>query len=143
MNTRILHVVFVIYERSQQRFIANICSVHSSEYEETESEDENDEPRLKPVFVSKKDRATIAEKEKEALKQKQLDAEAKRVAKERRRQTLRLVEESVKKDLEKAKVSALSTQFSFIHLMHFALRVSEMNFICFLPFFSRIQTKLT
>lgn len=78
--------------------------IYSSEYEETESEDENDEPRLKPVFVSKKDRATIAEKEKEAQKQKQLEYEAKRVAKEKRRQTLRLVEESVKKELEKSKV---------------------------------------
>lgn len=76
----------------------------SSEYEEeTESEEEN-EPRLKPLFVRKRDRATIAEKEKEAQKQKQLEHEAKRVAKERRRATLRLVEESVKKDLEKPKV---------------------------------------
>lgn len=33
-----------------------------------------------------------------------MEYEAKRLAKERRRQTLRLVEESVKKDLEKAKV---------------------------------------
>lgn len=56
------------------------------------------------ICNSKKDRATIAEKEKEAQKQKQMEYEAKRLAKERRRQTLRLVEESVKKDLEKAKV---------------------------------------
>lgn len=80
----------------------------SSEYEETESEEEENEPRLKPLFVSKRDRATIAEKEKEALKLKQMEYEAKRMAKERRRQTLRLVEESVKKDLEKAKVSRFS-----------------------------------
>lgn len=77
----------------------------SSEYEEeTESEEEN-EPRLKPLFVRKRDRATIAEKEKEVQKQKQLEHETKRLAKERRRATLRMVEESVKKDLEKPKVN--------------------------------------
>lgn len=75
----------------------------SSEYEEeTESEEEN-EPRLKPLFVRKRDRATIIEKEKEVVKQKQVEHEAKKMAKERRRHTLRLVEESVKQDLEKVK----------------------------------------
>lgn len=77
----------------------------SSEYEEESESEEDNEPRLKPLFVRKRDRATIAEKEKEAQKQKQLEHEAKRLAKERRRATLRLVEESVKKDLEKPKVS--------------------------------------
>lgn len=75
----------------------------SSEYEdESESEQEN-EPRMKPIFVSKRDRATIAEKEKEAAKQRQVEYEAKKAAKDRRRQTLRIVEESIKKDLEKTK----------------------------------------
>ncbi|XP_031618848.1 microfibrillar-associated protein 1 [Contarinia nasturtii] len=77
-------------------------SESSSYEEESESEEEN-EPRLKPLFVSKKDRATIAEKEKEAQRQKQLEYEEKRLAKERRRQTLRMVEDSVKKDIDKAK----------------------------------------
>lgn len=76
----------------------------SSEYEEeTESEAEN-EPRLKPLFVRKSDRATIAEKEKEAAKLRQMEYEAKKAKKEQRRQTLKIVEESIKKDLEKAKV---------------------------------------
>ncbi|XP_013106183.1 microfibrillar-associated protein 1 [Stomoxys calcitrans] len=75
----------------------------SSEYEEETESEEDNEPRLKPLFVRKKDRATIQEKEREAQKQKQLEIEAKRLAKERRRNTLRLVEESVKKDLEKTK----------------------------------------
>lgn len=82
----------------------------SSEYEEESESEEENEPRLKPLFVRKRDRATIAEKEKEAQKQKQLEHEAKRVAKERRRATLRLVEESVKKDLEKPKVDSSMTQ---------------------------------
>ncbi|XP_058448048.1 microfibrillar-associated protein 1 [Malaya genurostris] len=74
----------------------------SSEYEETESEEEN-EPRLKPLFVRKKDRTTVIEKEREANRQKQLEYEAKKSAKERRRQTLKLVEDSIKKDMEKIK----------------------------------------
>lgn len=75
----------------------------SSEYEEESESEEENEPRLKPLFVRKRDRATIAEKEKEAAKQRQLEHEAKKLAKERRKQTLRLVEDSVKKDLEKLK----------------------------------------
>lgn len=83
---------------------SDTTSTDSSEYEEETESEEDNEPRLKPLFVSKKDRATIQEKEREAQKQKQAETEAKRMAKERRRQTLRMVEESVKKELEKAKV---------------------------------------
>lgn len=102
----------------------------SSEYEEESESEEENEPRLKPLFVRKRDRATIAEKEKEAQRQKQLDYEAKRLAKEKRRQTLRLVEESVKKDLEKAKVSNAKSKFSSV------LTISS-----FLISFSRIPMK--
>lgn len=77
----------------------------SSEEESSEDEEEEEIMEIrKPMFVSKKDRATIAEKEKEAQKQRQLEYEAKRLAKERRRQTLRMVEDSVKKDLDRLKV---------------------------------------
>lgn len=55
-------------------------------------------PRLKPVFVLKKDRVTVIEKEKENLKKKQLELEAAKQAEERRRQTLRMVEESIRKE---------------------------------------------
>lgn len=78
-------------------------SEESSDYdEESESEEEN-QPRLKPLFVRKKDRTTIIEKERDLIKQKQIEYEAKKAAKDRRRQTLRLVEDSVKKDLEAQK----------------------------------------
>lgn len=48
--------------------------------------------------MRKRDRITILEKEKEAQKQKQLELEALKQAEERRRQTLRMVEDSIRKD---------------------------------------------
>ncbi|XP_069722944.1 microfibrillar-associated protein 1 isoform X1 [Phaenicophaeus curvirostris] len=66
-------------------------SESESEYEEyTDSEDEM-EPRLKPVFIRKKDRITVQEREAEALKQKELEQEAKRMAEERRKYTLKVL----------------------------------------------------
>ncbi|XP_051832036.1 microfibrillar-associated protein 1-like [Antechinus flavipes] len=70
-----------------------------SEYEEyTESEDEM-EARLKPVFTRKKDRLTVKEREAEARKQKEWEKEAKHLAEERRKYTLKIVEEETKKEL--------------------------------------------
>jgi len=46
---------------------------------------------LKPIFVRKKERVTILEKEKEEIKQKQLEYEQKKLAEERRRATLRVI----------------------------------------------------
>lgn len=43
---------------------------------------------------------TIIEKEKELQKQKKVEEETQRMAEERRRQTLRLVEETIKKELQ-------------------------------------------
>nr|CAI9703857.1 unnamed protein product [Rangifer tarandus platyrhynchus] len=75
------------------------------EYEEdTDSEDEM-EPRLKPVFMRKKDRVTVQEREAEALKQKELEQEAKHRAEERRKCTLEIVEEETKKEPEENKRS--------------------------------------
>ena len=68
------------------------------------------EPRLKPVFIRKKDRVTVQEQEAEALKQKELEQEAKRMAEEWRNYTLKIVEET-KKELEENKrsLAALDT----------------------------------
>ncbi|XP_077499935.1 microfibril-associated protein 1 [Amblyomma americanum] len=75
-----------------------------SEYEEyTESEEEDTGPRLKPVFVRKRDRVTIQERERLAQKEKELEHEAKRIAEERRRTTLKIVEDETKKELMEEK----------------------------------------
>ncbi|KAM9317705.1 microfibrillar-associated protein 1 [Pholidichthys leucotaenia] len=75
-------------------------SESESEYEEyTDSEDEA-EPRLKPVFIRKKDRVTVAEREAEEQRQRELEVEAKRQVEERRRYTLKIVEEEAKKEFE-------------------------------------------
>lgn len=64
----------------------------SSEYsEETDSEEEG--PRLKPVFVRKKDRVTIHQKEQQQVKVKQLEVDTRRRVEERRRETLRMIEQ--------------------------------------------------
>lgn len=55
----------------------------------SDSEEETG-PRLKPVFVRKRDRVTVIEREKEKEKQKQAEAEAKKMAEERRRYTLKV-----------------------------------------------------
>merc|ERR1719470_578055 len=67
--------------------------------EETDSEEEEG-ARLKPVFVRAKDRLTIQEREREELKAKQAERELAKMAEERRRQTLRMVEAEVRKGLE-------------------------------------------
>ncbi|XP_069680717.1 microfibrillar-associated protein 1 [Periplaneta americana] len=70
----------------------------SSEYEEYTDSEEETGPRLKPVFVRKKDRVTVMEKEREALRQKQAEIEAKKMAEERRKYTLKMVEDEVRKE---------------------------------------------
>nr|CAG4650286.1 EOG090X08WT [Sida crystallina] len=86
--------------REEEKQIEDEEDDEASEYEEYTDSEEETGPRLKPVFVSKRDRITIAEKEKEQIKMKQLELEAKKAAEERKRQTLKIVEEEVRKEMQ-------------------------------------------
>ncbi|ESP02409.1 hypothetical protein LOTGIDRAFT_138500, partial [Lottia gigantea] len=77
----------------------------SSEYEEYTDSEEEVGPRLKPVFVRKRDRITIQEKEREEIKQRELEVENKKLAEDRRRQTLKMVENEAKKEFEALKAT--------------------------------------
>ncbi|KAG8191103.1 hypothetical protein JTE90_008415 [Oedothorax gibbosus] len=80
-----------------------------SEYEEYDDSEEETEQRLKPVFVRKRDRITVEDKEQQAQKEKEQEMLAKRIAEDRRRQTLKMVEEEAKKELmEQQKVESAS-----------------------------------
>lgn len=75
----------------------------TSSEEETSDSDEEEGARLKPVFVRKKDRLTVQEREREEAKQRQQEHEAQRAAEARRRETLRMVESTVKAEVAERK----------------------------------------
>ncbi|KAL3315754.1 Microfibrillar-associated protein 1 [Cichlidogyrus casuarinus] len=79
-----------------------VYSDEGSEY--TSSEDEDSvAPRLKPVFVRKKDRVTLQAKDKEEQKELQSEYEKKRLANERRNATLKMVEQELKREAQEAR----------------------------------------
>jgi len=80
-------------------------SEESETDDEDDDEDEDDDgiPRLKPVFVRKNDRRTVAEREAEEKRQLQLEIEKKRVADQRRLQTHKMVEEVLRKEKQQEK----------------------------------------
>jgi len=78
----------------------------SSEYEEYTDSEEEAGPRLKPVFVRKKDRITVQEKEREEEKARMLEQEAKRLAEERKRMTIRMANQDMKRELEEERTVA-------------------------------------
>lgn len=76
----------------------------SSEYEEyTDSEEEETGPRLKPVFVRRKDRVTIQEKEKQEQKARDDEVNIQKQAEDRRQQTLQMVAEEARKEANDAR----------------------------------------
>lgn len=80
-----------------------------SEYEEYTESDEDNLPRLKPVFVKKEDRVTVKEREIEEEKARELAEKVLKDAEERRLQALKLVEDEVrreKKELEEKEENA-------------------------------------
>ncbi|WAR02923.1 MFAP1-like protein [Mya arenaria] len=75
----------------------------SSEYEEYTDSEEETGPRLKPVFVRKKDRFSVQEKERNEAKMKEMEVEAKKMGEERRKQTLKMIEDERRRELEAAR----------------------------------------
>lgn len=80
-------------------------SEESSEYEEYTDSEEETGPRLKPVFVRRKDRITVMEKEKELAKKTLVELEKKKMSDERKRDTLRMVEESIRQETQPIKTT--------------------------------------
>lgn len=71
----------------------------SEEYTSSSEESEEDAlPRLKPVFVKKSDRITVKERELEEKKEKEREERAVREAEERRAESLRIIEQEVKRE---------------------------------------------
>lgn len=87
-----------VLDKEEEGHSPDESASESSEYEEYSDSEEEAGPRLKPVFVRKKDRVTVMEKEREALRQKQAEIEAKKMAEERRKYTLKMVEEDIRKE---------------------------------------------
>ena len=73
-------------------------SEEQSEYEEYTDSEDDDGPRLKPVFVRKKERITLQDKEKEEIKLSKEKENERRMAEERRRQTLKIIEDEIRKE---------------------------------------------
>lgn len=69
LRTKITKTITSVEQLKKEEDFSSSEEEESEEY--TDSEEETG-PRLKPVFVRKKDRVTIMEKEKEAAKQKKL-----------------------------------------------------------------------
>ncbi|KAJ0175145.1 hypothetical protein K1T71_009286 [Dendrolimus kikuchii] len=69
----------------------------SSDTEYTDSE-EDIGPRVKPVFVRASERMTVAERERKVKLQKKEEAEARKEKEERRREALKLVEDTIRSE---------------------------------------------
>uniref|UniRef100_A0A5K3FMM5 MFAP1 domain-containing protein n=1 Tax=Mesocestoides corti TaxID=53468 RepID=A0A5K3FMM5_MESCO len=71
--------------------------------EYTSSEDEVGAPKLKPVFVRKQERVTLQAKQRADQIAKEAEEETKRLADERRRDTLKLLEAEIRREAEEAR----------------------------------------
>uniref|UniRef100_H2Y7U4 Micro-fibrillar-associated protein 1 C-terminal domain-containing protein n=1 Tax=Ciona savignyi TaxID=51511 RepID=H2Y7U4_CIOSA len=83
-------------DEEQDKMEEEFTTDEESEY--TDSDD--DGPRLKPVFVRKKDRLTIQEREKEEERQRILQEEKKKLVDERRKYTIKMVEKEARAEHE-------------------------------------------
>lgn len=80
-------------------------SEESSEYEEYTDSEEETGPRLKPVFVRRKARITVMEKEKKLVKKAQDELEKKKMSDERKLDTLRMVEDFIRQETQSVKAT--------------------------------------
>eukprot|EP00117_Sycon_ciliatum_P026078 scpid79785/ scgid21490/ Microfibrillar-associated protein 1 len=88
-----------VLQVEEEKFDEDEEEEESSEYEEyTDSEDETG-PRLKPVFVRKTDRLTIAEKENMEKERQEAATEAKKLSDARKRDSRKLVELTLQDEL--------------------------------------------
>uniref|UniRef100_A0A8C4RCM7 Microfibril associated protein 1 n=1 Tax=Eptatretus burgeri TaxID=7764 RepID=A0A8C4RCM7_EPTBU len=83
--------------------VGSAASASESEYEEYSDSEEELEPRLKPVFIRRKDRMTVQKREAEVQRQRESEQEAKRLAEERRKYTLKIVEEEARREFEEGR----------------------------------------
>uniref|UniRef100_UPI00358F6F09 microfibrillar-associated protein 1 n=1 Tax=Myxine glutinosa TaxID=7769 RepID=UPI00358F6F09 len=83
--------------------VGSAASASESEYEEYSDSEEELEPRLKPVFIRRKDRLTVQKQEAEVQRQRESEQEAKRLAEDRRKYTLKIVEEEARREFEEGR----------------------------------------
>ncbi|QQP40394.1 Uncharacterized protein FKW44_014415, partial [Caligus rogercresseyi] len=95
-------------ERSGEEGGKHDSGSSSSEEEEdtTDDSDDSEGPKLKPIFVRKRDRLTLEEREKEASKARVAEKEAAALAEVRRRQTIKMVEDDVRREFVSRKAKA-------------------------------------
>jgi len=100
--------------REEEELLAKVEAEEEEAEEESEEETSADEseseedagPRLKPVFVRKRDRVTLVDAEKEEQRMRQLKIEEDKQKDERRRLSAKLVEDAVRREIELEKRKA-------------------------------------
>jgi len=85
----------------------------SEEEDEEEEDDDDGVPRLKPVFVRKTERRTVAERDAEEKHKLQLEIEKKRIADQRKMHTQKMVGEAIRQEKLKEKETDDGIQCDF------------------------------
>ena len=92
-----------VMAKEEEKAVSEESDSDETTEEETTDSEQEEGARFKPVFVRKRDRLTVQEREREEAKQRQNEREAALLAEQRRRDTLRMVENTVKLEEEKKK----------------------------------------
>eukprot|EP00094_Tigriopus_californicus_P005236 TCALIF_05049-PA protein Name:"Similar to MFAP1 Microfibrillar-associated protein 1 (Bos taurus)" AED:0.05 eAED:0.05 QI:168/0.75/0.8/1/1/1/5/1455/463 len=99
-----------IMDKEEEKSASEEDDEEETTEEETTDSEGDEGARLKPVFVRKKDRLTVQEREKEEAKARQAEREALVAADHRRKNTLKLVETLVKQDVVERKAKDTDLQ---------------------------------